>query len=580
MFLTIQFPLFDKRYLLADSNRAEKPNWPKPEQHEKVRYFGEILERTKKYEGPWDDEKRYCDARSVLNFCGTGAEHFFRHLQQSVFDARITFRRFQSDGKCLSKFEVGFNDRFESTIDKNALNNVKIKDLVFEHIKKYLLTPIKVRVGNKLSSFIPLVDAAKQLSTAAYWATTKDNRTFAAKDMQGRMEHCEPALLVQLDSDQIDFSQAEDIQRIDMPELADESIQLYYQTIPYKIGRYNYHIKTWVICLPKNIYTDPQSKNDYHFYNNTLRYLRINLLRIHVETVIQKKFLNVLSNQQAGISLTDQQEIIKMYTYLHKLFLNLSNIKRNKQPQECLVEAAFRLDEKYAGTESLEELLTGINYYRLWLKTLALTPATLQVIKYLDDMIVEVENKKIAEGTEKVVFISYNHKDETTAQAIKKKLEAENIKVIIDSVSMKAGTGIGEFIGESLRAANATISIVSNNSLLSGWVAMETVNMLNFNVLYKDKKFVPCVLDEQFLQPDYLEKATIDFDKKLATYEQQIQQRNKDDQDTRDINIKKSRIRFLRENLDGILAELDKGLYVNIEGDNLEKNWRKIVESI
>lgn len=579
MLITLQFPLFDNRYIVADTNRTERPEWPTPQQRDRVRYFGEIIDRKQKYLGPWDDEKKYCTAHSVINLCGTGNNHFFRNMYSAPFQSRILFRRFQSDGKCLSKFEIGFNDSFENTFDKALFAQSNLKDLVFAHIQKYLLCPVKIRIGNKHTEFIPLIDAGKYLKNAYYWATTKGKKTFQPKDMNNRVEHCEPVILVQLDSTCINFSAAE-LEKIKMPELDNENIQLSFQFIPYKIGNYNYNLKSWIISLPKNIYTNALYKNEFNFYNTTLRYLRINLLRIHVETTIQKKFLDRLSNQQIGPTITDQQAIIRIYTYLHKLFLNLSNIKRNKQPQEMLVQAAFRLDETYASSESLETMMESTKYFMLWLQTQSLTPQTNQVIIYLDKRMDDLEIKSKDENKEKMVFISYNHKDASIVQILKNKLEENNIKVILDTTSMKPGSDIETFIGESIKVSQATISVVSDNSLLSGWVAMETVNMLNFEKLFKDKTFVPCCLTENFTKDNFVTDAIQYFDERLKVIAGFIQDHDKDNIDSRDLNDEKSRLIFLKNNLDGIVGKLKKTLYIKIEGKNLEESFPKILQAI
>lgn len=579
MFITFQFPLFDNRYFLTDVNRTLRPEWPTPQQHDRVRYFGEVIGRGQQYLGPWDDEKKYCNAHSVINLCGTESNHFFRNLHGASFQSRILFRRFQSDGKCLSKFEIGFNDEFENTLDEASLQKGNLKDLVFSHIQKYLLCPVKIRIGNKLSGFVPLIDAGRQLKYSCYWSTTKGKKSFLSKDMQSRIEHCEPVILIQLDSARINFKD-EELKSIEVPELSKEKIELYYHLIPYKIGRYNFNLKGWIIALPKNVYTNPVHKNEFAVYSTTVRYLRINLLRIHVETIIQKKFLSVLANQQLEQPIMDQQVLIRIYTYLHKVQVNLSNIMRNKQPQEMLVQAAFKLDETYAGSESPEEIIEGVQYYMAWLKTLNLTPETKQVIAYLDKLITDMEHKSTADSEEKIVFISYNHKDEVPVQLLKNKLETSKIKVILDTTTMKAGTDIEEFIGESIRTAQATISVISNNSLLSGWVAIETVNVLNLGKLFKDKKYIACCLDEDFTKDNFIPDATKKMDERLKEIAGLIDERNNNNQDSRDLNDEKSRIIFLRGNLDGIISKLGHAPYLNIAGDFLEKNIQQIISSI
>ena len=72
------------------------------------------------------------------------------------------------------------------------------------------------------------------------------------------------------------------------------------------------------------------------------------------------------------------------------------------------------------------------------------------------------------------VFISYNHEDHVVAARIKEKLVNAGLEVFIDTESMRTGENISEFIEKCIRESGITLSIVSSNSLLSAWVAMET----------------------------------------------------------------------------------------------------------
>ncbi len=95
------------------------------------------------------------------------------------------------------------------------------------------------------------------------------------------------------------------------------------------------------------------------------------------------------------------------------------------------------------------------------------------------------------------VFISYNHRDKEYADIIRQLLEEKGIQVTIDSCDMAVGQRITDFIAESIRKTDATLSIVSRNSLLSTWVAIESMGSLN-------RKFLPCYTDAQFMNPDFM----------------------------------------------------------------------------
>jgi ribosomal protein L7Ae-like RNA K-turn-binding protein len=295
--------------------------------------------------------------------------------------------------------------------------------------------------------------------------------------------------------------------------------------------------------------------------------------------VIRQKFFSLLNKMQDKQELNDQQLIIKLYKSLHKVLLNLSNITRNKMPQEMLVKTAFELDETYNDAESIGEAITAVKGFMAWLKELPLTKQTQQIIENLDQLLVDFESKNAAEMIARTVFISYNHKDEATAQLLKTKLEEAQLNVILDSASMKAGTEIKDFITTSIENSKATISIVSNNSLLSGWVGIETVNALNFKDYFKGKEFVACCLDEDFTKDNYVKEASAKFKKRLEEIAVVIEQRSNEN-DSRDLNDEKSRLIMLDKSLDGIIGKLKGMLRIDISGDNLHKNFQMILDAI
>ena len=579
MFITIQFPLFDYRYMKADPNRTEKPNWANAGSNgnNRVRYFGEIFDRKTPYLGPWDDEKKYCNAKSVINLCGLEDEHFFKSLFSSPARSRILFRRFQSDGKCMAKFEVGLNDNFESLQAQKKSDAETSAKGFYEMIEKYLLCPVRLKVGNKLMPFTPLINVGNHLKEAYYWATAKGKKSFDPKDIKNEVISCEPVLLVQLNTSELDISSMH-FEKVDIPGLPDNRIKLYCQYIPYQINEKNYNLKTWVICTDGKNNANPILPNDFDNYNNTIRYLRINLLRIHTEIILQKKLLDVFTTVNDAFKIKDDATKERLYFYLHKIWLNLSSIRRNKQPQQQLIATTFRLNESYFGASGIDEQLLALKDYSDWLKNLKVTPENEQVKQYVVESSAALENKK-TESAEKVsVFISYNHSDGDTAGAIKQKLEAEKIQVILDSDTMLAGTDINDFIISSIKNTNATVSIVSNNSLTSGWVSIETVNTLNFKKFYGDKKFIPCYTDKIFLENEfYVDDTQMAIDKKIEELKKRIQQRQGD---SSDLDDKKKRLIELRQSLPGTVNYLNNNFCLDFTPAKFEANFPALIKAI
>jgi len=180
----------------------------------------------------------------------------------------------------------------------------------------------------------------------------------------------------------------------------------------------------------------------------------------------------------------------------------------------------------------------------------------------------------------KKVFISYNHEDGEVADKLKAALEKRDILVIIDSVAMRAGGSIQEFIESSIRDADVTLSIVSNRSLLSAWVAMESVTAFYSEKLRGDKKFIACYIDDDFFRSDYRIKATRQIDSKIEEIDTQIPEYVALKIDPIDLNSEKSRLHDLRNNLGHILLNLKESLTLDIREPEFDRSLARIIKSI
>ncbi|WP_162458989.1 TIR domain-containing protein [Desulfosarcina ovata] len=178
------------------------------------------------------------------------------------------------------------------------------------------------------------------------------------------------------------------------------------------------------------------------------------------------------------------------------------------------------------------------------------------------------------------VFISYNHGDSDVAQKLKKTLEQNGIAVRIDSEAMKAGEDIKSFIERSIEETTITLSIVSNNSLLSAWVAMETINTFYLEKFKRDKKLTACYLDDDFFKPRFRLEATQKIDAKIQEIDELIPEYIENKLDTIDLNNEKSRLHQLRNNLGEILLRLKETLTLDIRNDQYDKSLSRIIETI
>jgi hypothetical protein len=178
------------------------------------------------------------------------------------------------------------------------------------------------------------------------------------------------------------------------------------------------------------------------------------------------------------------------------------------------------------------------------------------------------------------VFISYNHADIEIAFALKKKLENNNISVTIDGVNMEGGGDIKSFIDHSISNTDITISIISNKSLLSSWVGIETVNTFNHEQFSAKKKFIPCYIEKDFLENTFTGKAIDQIDERIKKIGELVITEIEKGRDPRDLNAERARLIKLRNSMDEIILRLRESLCIDISGNQLEINFQKILNAV
>jgi hypothetical protein len=178
------------------------------------------------------------------------------------------------------------------------------------------------------------------------------------------------------------------------------------------------------------------------------------------------------------------------------------------------------------------------------------------------------------------VFISYNHGDSEVAGKLKKALEENGVVVCIDQAVMAAGANIQEFIESSIRDTQVTLSIVSNCSLLSAWVALESINTFFYEKFESGKKFIAGYLDTDFFRNDFRLNATRQIDAKIEEIDKLIPEYIASKIDTNDLNSQKSRLYTLRNNLGDILLRLRESLCLDLRGEKFEESVTKIIREI
>ena len=190
------------------------------------------------------------------------------------------------------------------------------------------------------------------------------------------------------------------------------------------------------------------------------------------------------------------------------------------------------------------------------------------------------ENKETRNyNYKKKVFISYNHRDKEIAIKIKEYLEQRGISVTIDFAVLGAGYDIKEFIEDSIRKNDVTLSLVSTNSLLSTWVALESINSLIVQKL-TDKKFIAVYIDNSFFSRNFVDIALDKVDIEISDIKKIVNNRLEQGRNINDLQNELERYSDLKHHLPKIVQRLKETLSVNISDNEFENGMNKIISTI
>jgi hypothetical protein len=178
------------------------------------------------------------------------------------------------------------------------------------------------------------------------------------------------------------------------------------------------------------------------------------------------------------------------------------------------------------------------------------------------------------------VFISYNHENKQEASRLAELLRDNDILVVRDNENMLVGGDINVFIKDSIKTSAVTLLLISEKSLLSGWVATEAVTSYFLADFDESRACIPCYVDDSFLQSGFGNIALKQVNEKLGKIEKEIRERAEMNIDSKDLNEQKTRLYRLRNNMDTILQRLQTSKCVNISGDMLEQNFPEILEAV
>lgn len=176
------------------------------------------------------------------------------------------------------------------------------------------------------------------------------------------------------------------------------------------------------------------------------------------------------------------------------------------------------------------------------------------------------------------VFISYNHKDAIHMHAVRGYLEKNDIQVFVDVANMAPGEDIQRFIDKAFMENHFVLSLVSENSLLSGWVSKEINAAILLNRLAS--KWIPVSLDQSFIDSNFYFKASEHIEAKIGEVREHMKKALDTDMDTRPFEEEMGRLRDLKANLGPTLESLKKVLVTDISGAMFEPGMQKVLTAI
>lgn len=183
-------------------------------------------------------------------------------------------------------------------------------------------------------------------------------------------------------------------------------------------------------------------------------------------------------------------------------------------------------------------------------------------------------------GDPMTVFISYSRKDEKWMVRLKSALEKQGIPVIIDEIALQFGDNIEANLKQLVRETAVTISIISQNSLLSDWVGIESVEtLLHERFENKQTKFLPVIIDKQIMEDSFYIAAIEEIDKNINRLQELTNKATRLNVTTKIYDAKRARLGDLRKNLDEILTRIRESVAADFTSEEkIKQNLSKLLD--
>lgn len=177
------------------------------------------------------------------------------------------------------------------------------------------------------------------------------------------------------------------------------------------------------------------------------------------------------------------------------------------------------------------------------------------------------------------VFISYSHRDKGVVDKIVKHLKDNGVDVVIDREVMKAGQSIQHFIEQSIKKSHFVLSVVSSNSLTSGWVSKESL-AASYAEWLDEKYFLPARLDDEFFKPAFQVTAVRAINEQLEGLKNTIKELEEIGGDARDLQSDVAQLIDLKNNLPKVIRKLKDVYTVDLKEESFEDGLAQIMNAL
>lgn len=177
------------------------------------------------------------------------------------------------------------------------------------------------------------------------------------------------------------------------------------------------------------------------------------------------------------------------------------------------------------------------------------------------------------------VFISYNHNDQDIAKQIKDYFENNGLNVVIDFESLATGEKIEDFIRRCIKDSGVTLSIVSANSLMSSWVAIETLYSY-YNQASQLRNFLPCYIDKTIFNINFVDEANNSLSSKINDLDTVIKRRISNNIGIEDLQSERTRLMRIKNELPFIIGMMKERMCADLSDVAFNANIEKIVSEI